>query len=138
MEPAYDLKPINNYKAVNAKLSGPSVVKGKIDGKDRVIFKGPSADNTIAWSISTGVADVYSITLSYNNPVEKKVAGHLKLVAADGTLLKEEDVEFTPTREGKTNYISTTTGTMINAGQYTVLLTAPAAENLLINSLDVQ
>jgi beta-galactosidase len=138
MEPAYDLKPVNNYKAVNAKLSGPSVVKGKIDGKDRVIFKGPSADNTIAWSISTGVADVYSITLSYNNPVEKKVAGHLKLVAADGTLLKEEDVEFTPTREGKTNYISTTTGTMINAGQYTVLLTAPAAENLLINSLDVQ
>lgn len=52
--------------------------------------------------------------------------------------MKEEDIAFTTTRPGKSNYINTTTGTMINAGNYKVRLSAKDAEGLSINSLDVQ
>lgn len=138
MEPAFDLKPVITYKAINGKISGPSIVKGKVDGKDRVIFQKPSAANRIEWSISTGVADIYSITISYNNPLEDSIMGHFQLLSPGGTLLKEKDVTFLPTREGKNNYFTITTGTMINAGQYLIILDAPAAEQLSVNSLDVQ
>lgn len=138
MEPAYDLKTAMNYKAVNAVLAGPGIKPGKIDGKDRVIFEQPSPQNQIEWKISVGVADIYSLTISYNNPNNKILKGKLQILSADGTLMKEEQVEFTPTREGKNNYISTNTGSMINAGYYLVRLTAPDAAGLNVNAVDVQ
>ena len=64
--------------------------------------------------------------------------GKLKLLSADGTLMKEELVEFTPTRVGKSNYITTNTGSMINAGYYKIQLTANDAAGLSLNALDVQ
>jgi hypothetical protein len=138
MEPAYDLKPVASYKAVNAKLEGPGLVKGKVDGKDRAIFEKASAGNKVEWAFSVGVADTYSLTVSYNNPLQQVLKGRLTLLAADGTVMKEEEVEFTPTRVGKSNYIDTTTGSMINAGTYFVRLTADEATGLSINALDVQ
>jgi hypothetical protein len=138
MQPAYDLKPVTSYKAVDGKLYGHGLVKGIINGKGRVIFNKPSADNLLEWKFDVGVADMYSLTISYNNPNEKTINGTLEILSADGALLKKEDVEFKATRPGKSNYISTTTGTMINAGNYTVQLRAKDAKALSINSLDVQ
>lgn len=137
IEPAYDLKPVTSYKAFEATLKG-HVVKGKVDEKDRAIFKQEATDNLVEWRISTGVADVYSLTISYNNPHEKILKGKLQFLSADGTLMKEEEVQFTPTRPTKNNYINSSTGTMINAGHYQVRLTAEDAEGLSINALDVQ
>ncbi len=138
IEPAYDLKPINSYKAIDAKWNGPGISKGQVDGKDRVIFKNPSADNVLEWNFNVGVGDMYSLTISYNNPLEKDMKGNLQLFAADGTLMKQEEIIFTPTRPGKSNYINTTTGTMINAGNYILRLKSKDAVGLSINSLDVQ
>jgi beta-galactosidase len=138
MEPAFDLKPVTSYKAVNAKLGGPGLVKTKVDGKDRVLFEKASADNRVEWSIDVGVGDIYSLTISYNNPLQQIIKGHLKFYAADGTLMKEEEVEMIPTRPGKSNYISTTSGSMINAGTYKVVLTSGEAVGVTINALDVQ
>ncbi len=138
IEPPYDLKPVMSYKAINAKLSGPGVVKGQIDGKDRVIFREPSAANRIDWEITTGVGDTYSLTIAYNNPGTTDISGKLEFFSADGTLMKEEIITFTPTRPGKSNYISTTTGSMINAGTYRLRITSPTAKGLNFNSLDVQ
>jgi hypothetical protein len=92
----------------------------------------------LEWKFDVGVADMYSLTISYNNPNAKTINGTLEIFSEDGTLLKKEDVEFKATRPGKSNYISTTTGTMINAGKYTVQLRAKDAKGLSINSLDVQ
>jgi beta-galactosidase len=138
MQPAYDLKPVASYKAIDGKLYGPGLVKGIINGKDRVIFSKPSADNLLEWKFDVGVADMYSLTISYNLPNANKINGTLEILSADGTLLKKEDIEFKTTPPGKSNYISTTTGTMINAGKYTVQLRAKEAIGLSINSLDVQ
>ncbi|WP_240410077.1 malectin domain-containing carbohydrate-binding protein [Flavisolibacter nicotianae] len=138
MEPAYDLKPVASYKAVNAVLNGPGLSKGKVDGKDRVIFEAASPQNSVEWQIAVGVGDTYSLTISYNNPTSQTLRGQLQLVAADGTQMKQEAVELTPTRQGKSNYINTTTGSMINAGKYKVVFTAGDAKGLSINALDVQ
>ena len=138
IEPAYDLKAVASYKAFNARISGPGINKGQVDGKDRVIFTKASGENKLDWDITVGVADTYSLTITYHNPHEKIVKGRLELRAADGTLMKEEEVEFTPTRPGKSNYINSSTGSMINAGNYTVRLTSDEAEQISINALDVQ
>lgn len=138
IEPAYDLKAATSYKAVDATLSGSGVKKGQVDGKDRVIFETASPENVVEWNITVGVADRYSLTISYNNPHADPLEGRLQFRAADGTLMKEEVVVFTPTRPGKSNYITTNTGSMINAGHYKVRLTAKDATRLSINTLDVQ
>ena len=138
IEPAYDLKPVTNYKAINARLKGPGLGKGLVDGKERAIFSKASADNMVEWDIAVGVADIYSLTVSYNNPHAKTIQGKLELLAADGTLMKEEVVEMTTTRPGKSNYINSSTGSMINAGNYKVRFRAGEAEGVSVNALDVQ
>ena len=138
IEPAYDLKPVISYKAFNATLQGTGLIKGTVDGKDRAIFKKASADNKLEWIISIGAADIYSFTVTYNNPHAEKIKGLLQFLAADGTLMKEEVVEFTPTKPGKLNYINSSTGTMVNAGNYLLRLTSAEAEGISVNALDVQ
>ena len=138
IEPAYDLKAVTSYKAVAATLNGSGLKKGQVEGKDRVIFENGDVKNVIEWDFTVGVADIYSLTISYNNPHEKVLKGKLQLLAADGTLMKEETVEYTPTRIGKSNYITTNTGSMINAGHYKIRLTATDAAGLSLNALDVQ
>ena len=64
--------------------------------------------------------------------------GKLQFYAADGTLMKEEEVWFTATRAGKSNYINSSTGSMINAGNYLVRLSASEAVDLSVSTLDVQ
>ena len=136
IEPAYDLKPVTSYKAVNATLRGAT--KTRLDGKDRVVFEKSSAGNSVEWEISVGAGDVYSLVISYSNPLQQNIKGNLKLMAADGTLMKEEEVDLTPTKPGKSNSINTTTGGMINAGMYKVVLSLGDAQGLSINALDVQ
>jgi hypothetical protein len=138
IEPAYDLKAVSNYKAVQAKISGPLISKGKVDGKERVIFNGPSANNILQWEFDIGVADMYSLTISYNNASAENIKGQLELLSADGTGLRTEEIIFTPTKPGKSNYINSTTGSMINAGKYFLRLRSKYAKDLSITSLDVQ
>jgi beta-galactosidase len=47
-------------------------------------------------------------------------------------------VELVPSKPGKWNYLTTSTGTMINAGSYRVKLTATDAAGLSVSGLEVQ
>lgn len=138
IQPAYDLKPVAVYKAIYAKWKGPGIIKKQIGGKDRILFQKTSSENSLEWDFSVGVADMYSLTISYNNPKTETIKGKLQLLSADGSLMKEEEILFMPAKEGKLNYINSTTGTMINAGNYKLRITSKDAEGLSINSLDVQ
>jgi len=86
------------------------------DAKPVVKYK---ADSTV-WTISVGVGDMYSLTVKYR--VSGPVRGKMEVRMEDGTLIKEEEVKLLATPAGKWNYFTTTTGTMINAGKYTVKL----------------
>ncbi|ALJ01732.1 glycoside hydrolase (plasmid) [Rufibacter tibetensis] len=137
MDPAYDLKPSTKYAAIEGRFNGTGIVKETVNNKEAITFKQPAA-NAVEWSISVGVADIYALEVRYHNPLKKTFTGKLEVFAADGTLMKEEPVEFTSTRTGKWNYLNSTTGSMINAGQYTIRLTSTEAENLSVYDLAVQ
>ncbi|WP_420146915.1 hypothetical protein, partial [Spirosoma sp.] len=137
IEPAYDLKPTTTYAANAMRLVGSGIVKETRNDRSVATFK-KAAGDAVEWTISTGVADTYALTVRYANPTAKPLLGKLELLLADGTLIKTEAVEFTPTRPGKWNALTTSTGTMINAGNYTVRLTATNAEGLSAYQLLVQ
>ena len=135
MQPAYDLKPLINYKASNARLS-IGIVKKTVNEKDAVVFS--SNQSKIEWNIQTGAADIYSLTFRYANTTGKDLSAKLEFAMADGTIMKTEALHFTQSKTGKWNYITTNTGTMINAGNYVVRIIAEDAVGLGITGVDVQ
>lgn len=137
MEPATDLKPIVSYKAEAAKMNGMGLVKEEVSSKKCITFKMASTQQ-IEWAIATGVGDSHELRIKYFNASGKKLAGRIKLLAADGTLMKEAELEFSIQQPDKWKTVSTTTGTSINAGNYKVVLTAENAVGLSISGLEVQ
>ncbi|WP_316739466.1 malectin domain-containing carbohydrate-binding protein [Pedobacter aquatilis] len=137
LEPAYDLKTTTSYKATDAKLIGTGIVKEDLMSKQRVIFKSQAGDS-LEWSIWVGVADTYSLTIKYHNPLEKNLKAKLEFLSADGTIMKTETAEFAPTKSGKWNYFNSNTGSMINAGNYKLRIIAIDSKDLAIDALDVQ
>lgn len=137
LEPAYDLKTVTSYKATDAKLMGQSIVRQDLMDKPRVIFK-ENVGGILEWSIGVGVADTYSLTIKYHNPITQPLKAKIEFFSADGTLMRTEQAEFAPTKAGKWNYLNTSTGSMINAGSYKVRVTAIEAKGLAVDALDVQ
>jgi len=137
LEPAYDLKTVTSYKATDANLKGQNIVKEDLMGKARVTFKAPAGD-VLEFTISVGVADTYSLTLKYHNPLEQNLTATLEFLSADGTVMKTEKATFAPTKDGKWNYLNTNTGSMINAGTYKLRIIAENSKGLTIDALDVQ
>ena len=137
LQPAYDLKTTTSYKATDGILAGKDIAKAILMDKQRVIFNVADQGN-LTWNISVGVADTYSLTIKYHNPSAQPLKAKLEFLSADGTLMKTEMAEFAPTKEGKWNYLSTNTGSMINAGSYKVRLTATETKGLAVDALDVQ
>jgi len=137
LQPAYDLKTTTTYKATDGILEGKEVVKAILMDKQRVIFNAAS-QGSLVWQISVGVADTYSLTIKYHNPSDRLLKAKLEFLSADGTLMKTEMVEFVPTKTGKWNYLSTNTGSMINAGTYKLKLIAIETKGLAVDALDVQ
>ena len=136
MQPAYDLKPITQYKTNIAKL-GEGASKENFAGRDCAVLK-TNQRTTIEYPIQTGVADIYSITMKYFYGKEQPIKGKLQLIGAGGSMMLEEEVSFTFTREGKWNQFTINTTNMINAGNYAVKLIIDKAEGLAISGIDIQ
>ncbi len=135
MQPAYDLKPVTSYRPVQAKVS-TGAEKTTVNTKDAISFKSTTA--SAEWDISTGVADLYSITIRYANETGRDLRATLQLRSSDGVLMKEEQLSFTQSLKGKWNYAVTNTGSMINAGNYIIHIKATDAVGVSISALDIQ
>jgi hypothetical protein len=135
LQPAFDLKPTTSYKMSQATMKGDGINQQTINNRESMVFTKASG-SSLEWTIDIGVADMYSITFRYFSAAAKKA--QWQLLAADGTVMKTEPIEFATTRPGKWNYFATTTGSMINAGKYTVRIIAEDAEGVGIGGLDVQ
>jgi Beta-galactosidase/beta-glucuronidase len=131
LPPAFDLKPTVSYRTNQAK--GEGVTIQTINNREAMVF---GKKGKVEWILDVGAADMFSITFRY--VTDKPGKGSWQLIAADGTVMKTEAVEFVPTRPGKWNYISTTTGSMINAGKYTIRIVGDDAEGVGIGGMDVQ
>jgi beta-galactosidase len=136
MQPAYDLKPITQYKANVVKLSD-GAIKDSANGRYCAVVK-TNNEVSIEYPIQIGAADIYSMTMKYFYGGQQPVVGKLQLIDAGNTMMLEEPVFFTFTREGKWNQFTINTGSQINAGNYKVRLVIEKANGLAISGIDVQ
>lgn len=136
LAPAFDLKPVTNYKAHVAKFT-EGIKQTIVNTKEAVTYNRPSGD-VLEWTIATGVGDTYSFTVKYANTTTVPMKAKWQLFAVDGTLMKEDDVLLQPSKVGKWNYYNTSSGSMINAGTYKVKLIAVDANGLSISGMEVQ
>ncbi|HEU5165548.1 MAG TPA: malectin domain-containing carbohydrate-binding protein [Chitinophagaceae bacterium] len=136
MQPAYDLKPIRQYKANVVKLID-GVVKDSVNGRYSAIVN-TNNNVVVDYAIQTGVADIYSITMKYFYPKPTPVKGKLQVIGAGNTMMLDEEVQFNFTNTGKWNQFTINTGNMINAGNYSVRLIITGAEGLAISGIDLQ
>lgn len=137
LQPPFDQKATTSIKMDQATNTKEGTDRQTINKRESVVFTKP-AGGQIDFTITPGVADVYSITFRYSNTGTETRKGQWQLIQADGTVMKTEAIEFTNTRDGKWNYFTTTTGSMINAGKYIVRVTALDAEGVAVGGLDIQ
>ncbi|HEY4194340.1 MAG TPA: glycoside hydrolase family 2, partial [Mucilaginibacter sp.] len=137
MEPATDLKPTISYKAETATLLSDGLIREQLIGRQYISFK-KAAGDSISWAISTGVGDSHEFRIKYLNTTGKTLSAQFKLLAADGTVMKETVLEFNPTKADKSKAASTTTGNSINAGNYKIIIIARDAQGLSVSGLEVQ
>lgn len=135
LAPAIDLKKSINYAVDDATLND-GAVRDTVGSKKVVRFVKQGGEVTFA--ISPGVADKYALKIKYYNTQEKAATVKMQLEAADGTIMKTEELTFKPVKKNKSGTIVTTTGTSINAGNYNVILTAVDANDLAISGLEMQ
>ena len=136
MQPAYDLKPVTQYKINVAKLND-GVTNEMINGRECAVVKS-NQQAIIEYPIQTGVADIYSITMKYYFDKQAPIKGRLQLIGAGNTMMLDEEVQFTFTNTGKWNQFTINTGNMINAGNYSIRLIITGAEGLAISGIDIQ
>lgn len=136
MPPAYDLKPITQYKTSQVKLS-EGAIKDSANGRYCAVVK-TNNPVTIDYPVQTGVGDRYSVTVKYFYGGEQAVHGKWQLVDAGGNRMQEEPVTFSFTKPGKWNQFTINTSSQINAGNYTVRLVVENGEGLALSGIDVQ
>ena len=123
------------YEAENAALKGKFMKK---EFKKQIgVFFGAGKNNSIEWTISTGLAQVYALRFKFMNLSGKPIPVNLKLIAPNGSVLKNDTLTFPDTPE-KWRMMSTTTGGYINAGTYKVILSTENMDKLSFDALDVQ
>ena len=96
-----------------------------------------SGPGTISWDVSTGVANIYAFRFSYMNVSDSPKEVRFRLVAADGTIMKDDLITF-PVAPEKWRTLSTSTNGFINAGHYRVILSSEDMKGLNLSSLTVQ
>ncbi|WP_255486798.1 malectin domain-containing carbohydrate-binding protein [Mucilaginibacter sp. SP1R1] len=137
LEPATDLRKIISYKPESAEVQGSGVIRDTLNGKKVIRFE-KGATGSVLFPIAPGVADLYTLRIKYYNQTANVLKAKMRLLAADGTVMKEEDLSFKPVPKNKSGTVSVTTGTSINAGNYRLVLTGTGANDLYISGIEMQ
>ena len=136
IEPPTDLRPTLSYKADVAKFNPDSLSLTQQAGKACLKFNKQAG--SLGWNVSVGVANVYALRVKYLNLGTNTINLHLQLLAADGSTMTDTVLPCAPTPDGKWKVANASTGNMINAGNYSVVLTAATAQGLCISGLEIQ
>ena len=136
MQPAFDLKPVTSYRT-NVTIIGEGIYKEQFAGRECAVIK-TNNSSSVEWPVQIGAADIYSITMKYFYGKEQTIKGKVQLIGSGGTMMLEEEVSFTFTRDGKWNQFTINTGNMINAGNYTVKLIIEGADGLKVSGIEIQ
>lgn len=75
--------------------------------------------NSFVWTITPGVAREYALRFRYKNTTSAPVKARLTITDRNGIVLQDRAITYPPTPK-KFKTLSTTTGTQINAGSYSI------------------
>lgn len=123
------------YEAETASVKGTFTKREH--RKQMGIFFGKGKKNSIEWSVSTGLAQIYALRFKYMNTTGKPLPVRMQFIDSKGVTLKDDILTF-PETPDKWKMVSTTTGTFINAGYYKVLLSAEDMNGLAFDALEIQ
>jgi chromosomal replication initiation ATPase DnaA len=136
MQPAFDLKPIKQYKA-NVAIINKNVIKDTLQNRICAVLQNNS-ETTVSFPIEIGAADIYSFTTKYFSDAENNITATLQIEDANGVLQLNEKIKFAKTKQGKWNQFTVNTASQINAGKYIVTYSLINAKGLALNGIDVQ
>lgn len=138
LEPATDLRKTVSYKADMAEIQGVRIKRDTLSSKEILRFETDSGSGSVSFPITPGVADLYVLRIKYYNQTNKTLTAKMKLLAADGTVMKEEELSFKQVAPNKSGTVATTTGTSINAGNYKLVITGIKSAGLCISGIEMQ
>ncbi|MGF7073767.1 malectin domain-containing carbohydrate-binding protein [Mucilaginibacter sp. 3215] len=137
LQPATDLRKTVSYKAETAELKGEGLKADTLNGKKVIKFSN-RAGGSISFALTPGVADLYALRIKYYNQSNQTFTANMQLLAADGTVMKEEQLSFKPVAKNKSGTVATNTGTSINAGNYKLVITGIKADGLAVSGIEMQ
>ncbi|MFC0512915.1 malectin domain-containing carbohydrate-binding protein [Mucilaginibacter angelicae] len=137
LEPATDLRKTISYKAETAELKGNGVMRDTLNGKKVIKFNSEVGGSAV-FAITPGVADLYALRIKYYNQSNETFTAKMQLLAADGTVMKSEELSFKPVAKNKSGTVASNTGTSINAGNYKLVITGIKADGLAISGIEMQ
>jgi hypothetical protein len=137
LQPATDLRKTVSYKAETAEIKGDGLIADTLNGK-KVIKFNSVASGSVAFVLTPGVADLYALRIKYYNQSNQTFTAKMQLLAADGTVMKEEELSFKPVAKNKSGTVATNTGTSINAGNYKLVITGIKADGLAVSGIEMQ
>lgn len=137
LQPATDLRKTVSYKAEMAEIKGDGLKPDTLNGKKVIKFSSDEG-GSVAFAITPGVADLYALRIKYYNQSNQTFTAKMQLLAADGTVMKEEELSFKPVAKNKSGTVVTNTGTSINAGNYKLVITGIKADGLAVSGIEMQ
>jgi len=102
--------------------------------KEKPLFVGQPAPVGTAFIITPGLGQEYALRFRYKNTTGEPVMVRMTITDSKNAVLVDRDVTFPPT-PNKFKMLSTTTGTQINAGTYTVRM---ATNDIEFKELEIQ
>ncbi len=100
-----------------------------IEARPATIYEPQKAkkDQPATFIIKPGLGQEYALRFRYKNTTGAPVKAHMTLTDSKRIVLVDKEISF-PTTPNKFKMLSTTTGTQINAGTYTLKIEAPDIE----------
>lgn len=130
-----DQRPVTNYNVKDAKVSG-SVKRRLVDGRHYIEITG-NEEVEVEWQFYVGLASTYGIHFKFQNNSGAAVQNEMLIETIGGITMNHCNVEMY-NKPNNWRTVKTSTGTIINAGDYKVNLKIKNAKGLLLQRMEVQ
>lgn len=130
-------RPMISYPAGEAIRQGAGLENSIEGATGKSYISMRQATDTATWRITVGVGDTYELRFRYRTGIARQIPVWLTIRAADGRLMRHDKLFFAPA-DSKWKTLYSSTGTNINAGNYTIQLVPESNDALYLDKLEVQ
>ncbi|GAB3648486.1 hypothetical protein GCM10028791_12340 [Echinicola sediminis] len=128
-------RPVEVQEAEEGDFAG-EVSKGNFKKSDYIAFEG-NAGNDFSWEANPGLAGTFLIRFRYMNATDHPLQVRLQIIASNGVVMRDDVIDF-PVADEKWKILNTTSGSMLNAGKYTIRISGEGMEGLWLDRVEFQ